>query len=207
MDKTQLPIVYVVEDDYAICNALEWLFKTINLNSQIFVNGQECLNNYKSDWYGCFLIDIRMPIMGGLELQERLNELNNKLPIIFITGHGDIPLAVRAMKSGAFDFVTKPFNNQILLEQIQKAIETSKQRMNKIDKKFIEGYKKLTRRELEVLECIIAGQLSKKIAVTLNISISTVELHRSNLMQKLSVKSVVDLVKNYILHQSELVGS
>ena len=210
------PTVFIVEDDKAFCSALEWLFRSVSLNSEIFHNGLECLQNYSLDWYGCFVMDLRMPQMGGLELQEQLNKLHNKLPIIFITGHGDVPLAVRAMKAGAFDFITKPFNNQLeeknielkaALEKIQRAIEKTTQKIqNKNDQAFIKGYSKLTPRELEVLDCVVDGQLSKQIAANLNISLSTVELHRSNLMQKLGAKSVVDLVKGYLLNRCQMLN-
>lgn len=198
--------VFIVEDDPGICTALEWLFKSVALSTRIFHNGVDFLNHYKSDSNGCLLLDIRMPHMSGLELQDHLNGLNNKLPIIFMTGHGDIPLAVRAMKAGAFDFITKPFNNQNLIELIHQALKKNIQQKPHISSNaFIEKYSKLTRRELEVLKCIVEGQLNKQIALNLKISISTVEMHRSNLMDKLGVKSIVDLIKHYTLNESVLL--
>jgi two-component system response regulator TtrR len=194
--------VYIVEDDQGICNALDWLFKSIALPTHIFHNGVDFLKYYQPNWRGCLLLDIRMPQMSGLELQEKLNILNNQLPIIFMTGHGDIPLAVRAMKAGAFDFITKPFNNHNLIEQIHQALKQKvKMRPDHTSQEYIEKYSKLTPRELEVLACIVEGQLNKQIALSLNISISTVEMHRANVMDKLDAKSVVDLIKNYILNE------
>jgi two-component system, LuxR family, response regulator FixJ len=193
--------VYIVEDDQGICNALQWLFKSIALQTHIFHSGVDFLTQYQHDWHGCLLLDIRMPLMSGLELQEKLNILNNQLPIIFMTGHGDIPLAVRAMKAGAFDFITKPFNNHNLIEQIHQALKQKvKIRPDDSAQEYIKKYSRLTPRELDVLACVVEGQLNKQIALSLKISISTVEMHRANVMDKLGAKSIVDLIKNYVIN-------
>lgn len=192
------PTIYLVEDDTALCQALEWLFKSINLLSKTFLNGKDFLDHYHPEWTGCILADIRMPQMGGLELQEQLSLRHNRLPIIFMTGHGDVSLSVRAMKAGAFDFITKPFNNQNLLEQIQKAIEKNrKDVIYKENRHFMESCMKLTRREVEILHHVVAGKLNKQISSMLEISISTVEMHRANIMKKLEVKSLAKLIEDY----------
>jgi two-component system response regulator FixJ len=199
------PTVFVVDDDPALCNAVQWLLQSINLNVEIFYNGQTYLDTYDPKRYGCLLLDIRMPIMSGFELLDRLNKLGNRLPIIFITGHGDVPMAVRAMQEGAIDFVLKPFNDQILLEKIQKAIEADKQRKEHFqDPEIQQRLSKLTARELEVMNFIVDGKLSKQIAFALKISESTVDFHRSNLMRKLQVKSIADLVKIHLLNNVSL---
>jgi two-component system, LuxR family, response regulator FixJ len=192
------PHIYLVEDDVALCRALEWLFQSINLLSKTFNNGKDFLEYYNSELTGCILADIRMPKMSGLELQERLNARHNRLPIIFISGHGDIALSVRAMKTGAFDFISKPFNNQNLIEQIQKAIEkNTKDFVQKENRSFALSCMKLTRRESEVLHHVVDGKLNKQISSMLEVSISTVEMHRANIMKKLGVQSVAKLIENY----------
>ena len=196
--------IYLVEDDEAICKALEWLFTSVMLNTRVFHNASDFLKEYSSEWQGCLLLDVRMPQMSGIELQERLSQMKNKLPIIFITGHGDIPMAVRAMKQGAFDFITKPFDNQELLDSIQKAIESFTDKVSSYKNQiFTQGLAKLTMREKEVMQYVAEGVLNKQIASALGISLSTVEMHRSNLMQKLGVKSLAEFIKSHTLLKNE----
>jgi two-component system response regulator FixJ len=193
--------VFIVDDDIDICQSLQWLLESVDLDVKIFDNG---LNFLTTSSYientGCILLDIRMPEMSGLELQEQLKVRKNTLPIIFMTGHGDIEMAVRAMKAGAFDFITKPFNDQIILDQIQKAISHCQQFQSKHKENSLlqQRFVSLTKREHEILELITTGKLNKEIAHNLNISIKTVELHRSNLMKKVEANTVAELVKFYL---------
>lgn len=197
------PTVYIVDDDEALCSSLSWLLQSVGLKSVIYNRAQDYLNAFDSKQHGCILLDIRMPQMSGLQLQEKLVELKNPLPIIIITGHGDIPIAVRAMKAGAMDFITKPFNDQLLIDLIQKALELDSKRLahagaSDIDQRLAQ----LTPREFEVMEKVVEGKLNKQIASELNISIKTVELHRSRVMDKMKAKTLADLVKmSYALLQ------
>lgn len=191
--------VYIVDDDPITCKMLKQLLTSVHLPCRVFNSALDFLEHYQPTWMGCLLLDVRLPKMSGLELQDKLNKLHNPLPIIFMTAFGDIQSAVQAMKAGAFDFLSKPVNHHYLLEQIHAALSGHEKREN--THLFLTGYTKLTGRELEVLKCILKGQLNKQIAAELNISISTVEMHRSNLMQKLHAKTIVDLIKNYTLNQ------
>lgn len=194
------PTVFIVDDDEAVCQALSWLLKSTNMHAEIFSNAQDFLSSYTSNRKGCLLIDVRMPGMNGLELQEKLNALHNMLPVIILTGHGDIPMAVRAMRAGAFDFITKPFNNQVLLEQVQRAImQNANSHLKVMPHDIAQRIQRLTPREREVMELVVDGKLNKEIAHLLKISISTVELHRANVMQKMQAKTIAELVKLYIL--------
>jgi two-component system response regulator FixJ len=140
-----------------------------------------------------------MPIMGGFELLQELNKLHNRIPIIFVTGHGTVPMAVRAMQEGAIDFITKPFNDEALLEKIQKAIIADRKRMNDANNyDYTQKLACLTPREIEVMKHISEGKLNKQIAALLNISYSTVDFHRANLMNKLQIRSVAELIKIYL---------
>lgn len=192
--------VFVVDDDTELCNAIRWLLQSVNLKVEIYANGQAYLQHYNPKAHGCLLIDIRMPLMGGFELLTELNKRNNRLPILFITGHGDVPMAVRAMQEGAVDFILKPFNDELLLEKIQKAIASDKKRQELgeplVDPKLLS---KLTPREHEVMKNIAGGKLNKQISQELNISDSTVEFHRANLMRKLKAKTAAELVRIYML--------
>jgi len=195
--------VYILEDDEAIIHALEWLFDSVQLKYCVFTDSEKFLKEYQTSWHGCILMDIRMPKMSGIRVQEELNAQNNKLPILFITGHGDIATAVRTMKAGAFDFITKPFHNETLLEQVQKAIAQSRRENSSMCEKenFNSLLHILSARERQILAYIQEGKLNKQIAVELNLSLSTIELHRANVMKKLHVKSLADLIKKMTLFQ------
>lgn len=203
MNDLQLePTVFVVDDDTALCDAISWLLQSVDLKIKVFHNGKDYLQQFDSQQHGCLLIDIRMPVMGGFELFEELNKRNNRLPVIFITGHGDVPMAVRAMQDGAVDFILKPFNDQVLLEKVQKAIALDKERHQKsADNGATKRFEQLTAREKEVLDKIVEGKLSKQIAFELKISESTIDFHRGNLMRKMQVKTVAELVKLHVLSQ------
>ena len=189
----QLPKIYIVDDDIPLCKALSWLLESINLKVETFHCAMEFLKSYQTSWLGCLIIDIRMPNMSGLQLQEKLISLGNHMPILMISGHGDISMAVRAMKAGAIDFITKPFNDQQLLEQIHNALLLSKEVE---DKQLIsKRYSALTEREQQIMACIVSGKMNKQIAYDLEISSKTVELHRAHVMQKMEAKSLAELVR------------
>lgn len=197
------PTVFIIDDDEALCEALTYLLNSINIDTETFLSGYDYLNTYDRQRQGCILSDIRMPEISGLELQKQLKAMSNMLPIIFMTGYGDVPIAVQAMREGAFDFVTKPFSNQLLLEQIQKAIQHNMNFTKMNDNGFsLKDYEHLTFREREILEKIAQGKMNKEIAFDLDITMSTVEMHRANIMKKMKSKSIAQLIKNYILVKS-----
>ena len=193
--------VFIVEDDDDVRAALTSLVKSVDLPVESYANPKEFLNTFDIDRHGCLVFDVRMPGMSGLHLYDELRNRHAKLPVIFITGHGDIPMAVRAMKSGAYDFIVKPFNNQMLLDRIQQAIFSQKGE-DKTQENFSKLLKTLTARETEILEKIVNGKLSKEISYELHIALSTVEQHRSSIMQKLQVKNIAELIKNYLLNKN-----
>src|SRR5688572_7695577 len=192
------PIVYVVDDDQAMVESLSWIIQSVGLKVKTYTRPQDFLQEYDANQHGCLLLDVRMPGMSGPELQAKLlNETTMTLPIIFISGHGDVPLAVRVMKAGAIDFLTKPFNDQVLLESINKALEVDlvnrerQQENARAEAKFA----LLSAREVQVLQGIVAGKQNKVISAELNISLKTVEAHRASVMKKMGVKSVSQLVR------------
>ncbi len=191
------PIVYVVDDDQAMVESLSWIIESVGLKVKTYTRAQDFLNEYDSTQHGCLLLDVRMPGMSGPELQLRLNDQSAQLPIIFISGHGDVPLAVRVMKAGAVDFLTKPFNDQILLESINKALRQDKTNREKqqVNAQAEAKFALLSPREVQVLQGIVAGKQNKVISSELNISLKTVEAHRASVMKKMTVKSVPELVK------------
>lgn len=187
--------IFIVDDDPEICNALSWLYESVEYKVKTYNNAQQFLEQYNSSTPGCIIIDVRMPIMSGLELLEHLKALKNQLPIVVITGYGDISMAVRAMKLGAVDFILKPINNQCLLEVVQKCIHQST-KINSIE--INERVKQLTNRERQIIDLILDGKLNKQIAYELEISMSTVEAHRANIMQKMQAKTIAHLIKLYL---------
>ncbi len=193
----QDPVVYVVDDDQAMVESLTWMIESVGLKPKSYIRAQDFLSDYNPNQPGCILLDVRMPGMSGPELQLKLNELGATLPIIFISGHGDVPLAVRVMKAGAVDFLTKPFNDQVLLESINKALRQDKTSREKQQENAQAEAKfaLLSPREVQVLQGIVAGKQNKVISAELNISLKTVEAHRASVMKKMSVKSVPELVK------------
>lgn len=191
------PTVFVVDDDDAVRDSLMDLVDSVGLKTEGFPNAQVFLNAYDATLRGCLILDIRMPGMSGLELQEKLSELNSSLPIIFITGHGDIPMAVRAMQRGAVDFIQKPFRDQELLDRINHALEegTETQAVKEEQREFNTNRLTLTRREHEVMEMIVNGKANKVVAIDLGLSQRTVELHRARVMEKMKAKTLADLVR------------
>jgi FixJ family two-component response regulator len=190
------PLIYVVDDDAAVRDSLTLLLRAVGLTGQAFSSAAEFLQNYDPEQHGCLVADIRMPGMSGLDLQDELNRLGAHIPLIFITGHGDVPMAVDAMKSGALDFIEKPFRDQELLDRVNQAVSWDKERRTRnLETLAIrERLAALTPRETEVMERVVQGQANKVIAMDLGVSQRTVEIHRARVMEKMEVRSVAKLV-------------
>jgi FixJ family two-component response regulator len=173
------------------------LLKSVGLASEAYVSAQAFLDGYRSNRVSCLVADIRMPGMSGLELQKALNKRGVDIPIIFITGHGDVPMAVNAMKAGAMDFLTKPLKDQELLDRIDKALSRAESRLRgHLEEADIRArYESLTPREAEVMALVVQGSANKVIAMDLGVSQRTVELHRARVMQKMAVRSLAELVR------------
>ena len=197
MIKEQKPTVFVVDDDAAVRDSLRLLLKSVGLPVEVFESGQDFLDADRDDRPGCLVLDIRMPGMSGLELQDRLIERKSPLPIVFITGHGDVPMAVTTMKKGAMDFIEKPFKEDELLGLVEKMLDQARSAFTQHQEQASRDalLSRLTTREAQVLERIVAGRLNKQIADDLGISIKTVEAHRANIMEKLNANTVADLLK------------
>ena len=189
--------VYVVEDDEAVRDSLELLLKSDGKAVRTYENAHAFLKDYSDDMAGCIVLDIRMPGMDGMELQKKLNEKHSLLPIIFVTGHGDVPMAVDAMKEGAVDFIQKPYREEALLEKIESALEKDQEQRKTLGEKqeIVRRIKTLTPRESEIMDRMIAGQANKVIAIELEISQRTVEIHRSRVMHKMGTHSLAHLVR------------
>ena len=194
--------IYIVDDDSDVCDALRWLFESVHFNVETYKSAHAFLDNYNNNKQGCIIVDVRMPVMSGLELLEHLNLQKKHLPVIMITGYGDIPMAVRAMKLGAIDFVLKPFNEQCLLEIVQK-LPVEAMNPNPIEQ-INERISSLSERERQVIALILEGKLNKEIAYELSISISTVEAHRANIMRKMQAKNLAQLIKLCLQSQLEV---
>ncbi len=190
-------IVYIVDDDALVRDSLQLLIKSVGLKAESFSSAQAFLDTGLSDNFGCLVLDIRMPGLSGLDLQNELAKRGSSIPIIFITGHGTVPMSVRAMKAGAVDFLQKPFEDQELLDVIQLTLEQDRHaRLKQAEVKQIEQHvESLTLREHEILVRVVAGMLNKVIAFELNISENTVKTHRAHIMQKMAVTSLADLVR------------
>jgi FixJ family two-component response regulator len=194
--KNDAPLVYLVDDDDAVRDSLGILFNSIGLAHEAYSSALDFLEHYDPGRHSCLVADIRMPGLSGLELQQRLNEQRAEVPIIFITGHGDVPMAVSAMKSGATDFIQKPFRDQDLIDRIHKALDQDKtRRAKRSEEQSIRArLALLTPREAEVMERVVKGQANKVIAMDLGVSQRTVELHRARVMRKLKMRSLAELV-------------
>ena len=190
------PIVFIVDDDEVVRNTIGQLIESVHLKAKRFASGQNFLDSYDPAQPGCLVLDVRMPGMSGIQLQSKLREKDIHIPIIFITGHGDVPMAVRAVKNGAVDFIEKPFRNQALLDQIQEALarDTQLRKKQSFQKAGKDKLGLLTKRERQVLDLVKDGKSNKVIANTLGVSQRTVEGHRANIMEKLEVQSVAELV-------------
>ena len=190
-------MVYVVDDDEAVRDSLQWLLEGKDYRVRCFDSAESFLSRYDAREVACLIVDIRMGGMTGLELQSRLMESHSPLPIVFITGHGDVPMAVDSMKKGAMDFIQKPFKEDQLLVLVERMLDQASdafaEYQNAVNRDALMA--RLTLREAQVLKRIVAGRLNKQIADDLGISIKTVEAHRANIMEKLNANTVADLLK------------
>jgi two-component system, LuxR family, response regulator FixJ len=191
------PTIFVVDDDSAVRDALKLLLRSVGQAVETFGSGQEFLEAYSEDRPGCLVLDIRMPGMSGLELQQKLNERHSILPIIFITGHGDVPMAVEAMQAGAVDFIQKPFRDQDLIDRINQALEKDNNNRAALGERndIRHRLETLTPREREVLDLVVHGKANKVIAGDLKLSQRTVEIHRARVMEKMQASSLAHLVR------------
>ena len=189
--------VHIVEDDEAVRESLHLVLESIGYRVHSYNSATRFIEEWQPDMAGCLVLDIRMPGMNGMELQRRLNERNSILPIIFVTGHGDVPMAVEAMQQGAVDFVQKPYREQELLEKIERAFALDRENRSSLHSRqdISARLTSLTPRELEVLRLMVEGKANKVIAIDLNISQRTVEIHRARVMEKLGANSLAHLVR------------
>ena len=190
-------VVFVVDDDESMRRSLATLLRSVGLDARVFSTPQEFMEAKRPEAPGCLVLDVRLPGMSGLAFQEQLAKAGIGLPIIFISGHGDVPMTVRAMKAGAVEFLTKPFDDQVLLDAIHAAVERDrKRRRNATQLAEVQArYRGLTEREREVFKHVVGGRLNKQIAAELGLSVVTVKVHRGQLMRKMAAKSIVDLVR------------
>ena len=189
--------VFVVDDDQAMRNSLKWLIESVGVMVESFASADDFLARYDPARPGCLVLDVRMPGMSGLELQEHLASRNIRIPAVIITGHGDVPMAVRAMKAGAVDFIEKPFNDEALLDAIRRALafeeraRSAQSEHHEIQRRFSH----LTPREREVMDMVTEGRSNKEIANTLGVSAKTIEAHRARVMEKMQARSLAELVR------------
>jgi len=197
------PRVHIVDDDEAMRDSLKWLLESRGLEVELYASGEEFLKSFNSSSCGCLVLDVRMPGMSGLDLYEQLQTRASTLPVIFITGHGDVPMAVSALKKGAADFIEKPFNDQDMIGLIESCMRQDCAAAAKRAEtaSVAQRRESLTQREQEVLALVIVGKLNKQIADELGISIKTVEVHRSRVMQKMGANSVAELVQLSLRNQ------
>jgi len=202
------PVVYVVDDDDGMRRALGALLGTVGFKTELFARPSEFLARFSPDTAGCLVLDIRMPEMSGLELQQRLNRLGAMLPVIFITGHGDVPMAVQAMKEGAFQFLQKPFRDQELLDHINHALKFDAENRKNLARKaeLMRRLETLTPRERQVMDLIVEGEANKVMAIDLGLSERTVEIHRAKVMEKMEARSVAHLVKMHLTLKGDTSG-
>jgi two-component system, LuxR family, response regulator FixJ len=195
------PTVFVVDDDRAMRDSLRWLLESVGLTVRTYPTAADFLCEYESSQPGCLVLDVRMPGMSGLDLQAELVRRGAGLPTIVVTGHAEVPMAVRAVKAGAVDFIEKPFSDQLLLDRVRQALELDRQdrevrRRREEARRRLES---LTAREREVLGLVVAGKANKEIAAALGLSPKTVEVHRAHVMSKMAVDSLAELIRVAIL--------
>lgn len=197
MSNPAMPLAHIVDDDEAIRDALSWLFRTRNVAARAWASAEDFLAAWQPDWQGCIVLDIRMREMSGLECFDALLERGNTLPVIFLTGHGDVPMAVGALKKGAFDFLEKPVDDNALVDVVIRALATNArhQANQETQATVATRLSQLTPREHEVMQLVLAGKFNKVIADELNISMRTVEVHRSRVFEKMGVRSAVELAQ------------
>ena len=189
--------VFVIDDDPAVRESLQWLIESVGLNVETYSTAQGFLDAFDRDRPGCLVLDVRMPGISGLDLQDQLASQQVRIPVIIITGHADVPMAVRAMKAGVVDFIEKPFSDELLLDRIRAALELDARiRVNQSHRTEVEAYfAQLTPREREVMSMVVAGKSNKQIAAELRLSQKTVEVHRAHVMQKMHAESLAELVQ------------
>jgi two-component system response regulator FixJ len=199
--KASEPTVFVVDDDEAMRRSLKWLIESAGIRVETFASADAFLTAYGPHWAGCLLLDVRMPGMSGLELQAYLAREEHRLPVVIITGHGDVAMAVRAMRAGALDFIEKPFHDEGLLRSIQHALDVDSQGRAQRSQHgaIMARLAELTPREHEVMELVTAGKANKEIALALGVSAKTVEAHRARVMEKMQATSLADLVRMVLL--------
>ena len=195
--KERSPVVFIVDDDEAVRSSLRLLLKSVGLVPSALASAREFLDKYDPAQPGCLVLDVRMPEMSGLELQEQLNLKGAVLPVIFITGHGDVPMAVEAMQAGACDFLQKPFRDQDLIDRIQRALDKDRTNRAALNERTLirERLQSLTPREREVLAMVTSGKANKIMAADLGVSQRTIEIHRARVMEKMSAASLAQLVR------------
>ena len=196
--------IHIVDDDEALRDSLVWLLESNDYRVAQYESAEAFLKAYRPEMAGCLVLDVRMPGMSGLELYERLRERHATLPVVFITGHGDVPMAVSVLKKGAVDFIEKPFSDRDMLKLIDQCLATERENRERLrqDAAVARRLDHLTGREMEVLELIIAGRLNKQIADDLGISIKTVEVHRARVMEKMEASSLAELVQSVMTCES-----
>jgi len=197
MKSAVVPTVFVIDDDGGIRQAIQDLVESVGLRAETFATGGEFLKRPRTAEPSCLVLDVRLPQMSGLEFQQELAEVGVRVPIIFITAHGDIPMSVKALKSGAVEFLTKPFRDQDLLDAIQQALQrdrAAREQLAEIND-LQERYRALTTREREVMALVISGILNKHIAAKIGASEATVKIHRGRLMEKMRADSLIELVR------------
>ena len=195
--KATAPIVYIVDDDEAVRGSLRMLMRSVGLQAQALGSAREFLDAYDRRQSGCLVLDVRMPGMSGMELQQQLNQRGATIPVIFISGHGDVPMAVEAMQHGACDFLQKPFRDQELLDRVQRALARDAQLRASLaaGAQIRERIESLTPRELQVMQLVTQGKANKVVGATLGVSQRTVEIHRAHVMEKMHARSLAELVR------------
>ena len=201
----QRGVVFIVDDDEALRDSLRWLIESVGLRVETHASADSFLQSYYPGQSGCLLLDVRMPGMSGLELQEQLESRSVRLPVVIITGHGDVAMAVRAMKAGAVDFIEKPFDDEVLLASIRRALslDAEQRRSRAAQADILARLAQLTRREHQVMELVTSGMANKQIAAELNVSAKTVEAHRAHVMEKMQASSLAELVRMSMLVSGE----
>jgi len=195
--KARPPIIYIVDDDEAMRRALSLLMTTVGYEAVAFARPRDFLEKHDREAPGCVVLDVRMPEVSGLEVQQHLNQSGSMLPVILVTGHGDVPMAVQAMKDGAFDFLQKPFRDQDLLDRINAALEQDELNRRTLEQRedLRRRAESLTPREREVMSLVVDGRANKVIAIDLGLSERTIEIHRAKVMEKMGARSIAHLVK------------
>ena len=197
MKSAAVPTVFIIDDDRGMRQSIQDLVESVGMRAESFASGEEFLRRKRSNDPSCLVLDVRLPQMSGLDFQRQLAEAGMQIPIIFVTAHGDVPMSVRALKSGAVEFLTKPFRDQDLLDAIQQALQRDRaERDRQVEIHALqERYGALTAREQQVMALVVSGMLNKQIAYEIGASEATVKIHRGNVMHKMQAGSVVDLVR------------